>query len=117
MNQIFGYPAVVWATRFLLLLVLVVAGWILLLACARYFRPKHIRAMLGADLPKVEELGAEFHGFKAKLRFNAQAAALNVLENRMDVIETAVGRLWTITEEHSQGLTGLSLEKEGGNVE
>lgn len=112
MSHVFNYPAVYWAARFAVILLLVVAGWLLLLACARYFRPRHIRQMLRADLPKVEELAAEFRGFKARLRFNAQAAALNVLENRMDAIETALGRLWTITEEHSRALTEPSSKRE-----
>lgn len=58
MSHVFSYPAVYWAARFAVILLLVVAGWILLLACARYFRPSHIRQMLRADLPKVEELAA-----------------------------------------------------------
>ena len=117
MNDLWAYPAVYWAARIVLVLLLAVAGWLLLLHCARYFRPRHIRAMLTAELPKVEEFGAEFRGFKATVRFNAQATALNVLENRIDAVESAIGRLWTITEEHSRALTDLSLETENGNAE
>jgi hypothetical protein len=116
MKEIWGYPAVYWAARIILILLLTLGGWLLLLACARYFRPRHIREMLRADLPRVEEFGAEFRGFKARVRFNAQATALNVLENRIVAIESAPGRLWVITEEHSQALTDLTLKTEDGDA-
>ncbi|HET7232974.1 MAG TPA: hypothetical protein VFJ16_23395 [Longimicrobium sp.] len=114
MNHVLGYPGVYWSARIFVMLVMAITAWIVLLMLARFFRPKHILAMIRADPPKVEELGAEFRGFKAMIRFNAQAAALNVLESRMADVESAVGRLWSITEEHSRALAELSPENGGG---
>jgi hypothetical protein len=111
MSQILSYPAVYWSVRILVILASLGIAWVMLLVLARFFRPRHIGAMLRADPPKVEELAAEFKGFKARLRFNAQATALGVLENRMEVVEISVERLWGITEEHSRGLAKLSVEE------
>lgn len=117
MNDLIGYPVVYWSLRILLIVLALVSAWLFLVNTARYFRPSHVREMLRADLPKVEEFGAEFRGFKAKIRFNAQATALNVLENRIEALESGLRRLWAITEEHSRALTELSLKTENGNGE
>lgn len=47
----------------------------------------------------MDEIGGEFGGFKGRIRFNAQAAALNVLENRMIAVEGAIEHLLVITGE------------------
>jgi hypothetical protein len=71
-------------------------------------------ALIKADPPRVEEIGGEFGGIKGRIRFNAQAAALTVLENRIDANEAVIGRLWTVAEEHGRALA--ELKKEKGNA-
>jgi hypothetical protein len=99
MSHIFTYPGVYWIARVMAMVVMLGGTWLIILVLARFFRPKHVVALVRADPPNVEEVGGEFGGLKARVRFNAQASALKVLEHRIIQVEGAVGQLFAITGE------------------
>jgi hypothetical protein len=111
MSHILNYPGVYWVARILAIVVMAAITWLALLMVARFFRPRHAVAMLRADLPKVDELRGEFGGVKGAIRFNAQASALGVLEDRIGAVEEATDRLWQIVDDHSRGIEDLMKER------
>jgi hypothetical protein len=90
MGQVFGYPAVYWSARFLLIVGMAGTGWLLVLLLARFFRPKHIVQMFRAAPPRVHEIGGEFRGVKATVKFAAYDDALEVFEARLSLLEYSV---------------------------
>jgi len=114
MNLIFGYPAVYWSVRIFVMLVTASAGWMVLLMLARFFRPKHILAMVRADPPKVDEISGEFRGFKARITFG-RTAALDVLEHRIAAVEMSVQRLLKAASHFGNALSGP--EQEDGDAD
>jgi hypothetical protein len=111
MSHLLSYPSVYWTARLLATVSMAGVTWLLLLMMARFFRPKHILAMLRADLPKIDELRGEFGGMKGAIRFNAQASALSVLEDRIGSVEGATDQLWQIVDDHSRGIEDLMRER------
>jgi hypothetical protein len=96
MNEILGWAPVVWTARILLVPVMDSATWITLLLMIRFFRPGNLRKLLRAELPKLDEVGGEFGGAKANVKFVAQGKVLNALEERMAVLERHVETLESV---------------------
>lgn len=111
MNDVFGYPGVYWSARILLMVGALATAWMLLLMLARFFRPKHILAMLRADPPKVDEIAGEFRGFKARITFG-RTAALDVLENRVLIVEGSLREVVRSISEIEQALGQLRRERD-----
>ena len=51
MERILSWPPIFWTARIVLFIVLLGGGWTALLYLARFFRPRHMRALLAARLP------------------------------------------------------------------
>ncbi|HEX6751764.1 MAG TPA: hypothetical protein VF092_31005 [Longimicrobium sp.] len=115
MSDVLSFPGAYWAVRIMATVFMAGATWLAVLVLARFFRPKHIKALVLADPPKLDEIRGEFGGVKGAIRFNAQGSALNALENRIDGVELSLERLWRITEEHSRGLTRMGMEVSDGH--
>jgi hypothetical protein len=110
MNEILGWPPVVWTARILLVPVMGSATWITLVLVVRFFRPRNLRKLLRAELPTLDEVGGEFAGAKANVKFTAQGKALNTLEERVATLELVVERLGRADTE---ALVQLERLKEG----
>lgn len=113
MGQVFSHPAVYWVARVMAMVVMLGGTWLTMLMLARFFRPSHVVRLVMADLPKLEELSGEFGGAKGRIRFNAQAAALRELEDRIDAIEMVLNQLGQVVDGHGDALDDLM--REGGN--
>ncbi|HEU0052936.1 MAG TPA: hypothetical protein VFQ39_07150 [Longimicrobium sp.] len=89
MDRIFGWPLVVWMARIALVTVMGCGAWMLIVLLARYFRPKHVWALMKADLPRLTEVGGEFAGARATVKFEGQNRALDALAERVAALEAA----------------------------
>ena len=113
MSDVLSFPGAYWTVRIMATVFMAGATWLAVLVLARFFRPRHIKALVLADLPKLDEIGGEFGGVKARIRFNAQASTLSSLEHRMVVIEGALERLTAATSEIGRDLYEPELGAEG----
>ena len=77
---------------------------------SRFLSPRNVWKLIRADLPKLDEVGGEFAGAKANVKFVAQGEALNTLEERVATLELIVERLGRADTE---ALVQLERLKEG----
>lgn len=61
-----------------------------LLLLARFLRPKHVWALMKASPPILDEVGGEFAGAKASVKFAAQGQALEAVQQRVAHLEKVV---------------------------
>jgi hypothetical protein len=111
MGQVFGYPGVYWSARFLLIVGMVGIGWLLMLLLARFFRPKHIVQMFRAAPPRVHEIGGEFRGVKATVKFAAYDDVLELLRTQVANLEQRVAKLEAAAYAAATVLKELSHER------
>ncbi|HEX8694690.1 MAG TPA: hypothetical protein VF746_19855 [Longimicrobium sp.] len=104
MDRIFGWPGVYWTARILLIIVMGGGSCVLLLLLARFLRPRHVLALLRSDPPKLDEVGGEFAGAKASVKFAAQSTAMETLSQRVIALEQRVDELRTLGSETTRQL-------------
>ena len=68
MESILSWPPVFWAARVVVLTMLLGLGWVALFYLARFFRPRHVRLLLSAELPAFRSFAgsAEILGQKVE---------------------------------------------------
>ena len=115
MSDVLSFPGAYWTVRIMATVFMAGATWLAVLVLARFFRPRHIKAMVLADPPKLDEIRGEFGGLKGAIRFNAQGSALNELENRIVAMEASMGQLWIVADDHGRALEDF-LEERGNAV-
>lgn len=99
MDRIFGWPGVYRTARILLIIVMGGGSCVLLLLLARFLRPRHVLALLRSDPPKLDEVGGEFAGSKASVKFAGQNTAMDSLSRRVTALEQRVDELRTLGSE------------------
>lgn len=99
MDEIFNWPPVVWPARILLVTLMGCGAWITLVLAIRFFRPGNLMALLRAELPKLDEVGGEFAGAKASVKFGAPGKAMSSLEQRVASLEDVVEQLGLVDTE------------------
>lgn len=98
MQSLLQWPPVLWALRIVTLVVLVDGLALFALVTARFFRWKHVKQLVLADLPRVQSVGGGIGGTKATVELATgeaeQIAALGervaALQQRLDVLVRAV---------------------------
>ena len=118
MDRIFGWPPVYWTARILLVIVMGGGAWILFVLFARFLRPKVVWALFKSDPPMLDEVGGEFAGAKATVKFSRHDEALKSLDARVVTLEENVGKLrLAVTTASAPGnaVDPPSDSKEGGN--
>ena len=110
MTQILDFWLVVWTVRLLIITFGVGSSFIALLYLARFFRPKHIRALLTAELPTFKHVAAEVKVLGQELKASGDL----VLEINRE--ESAVMRRLEILEEQVRSLLGIVRRTVGPRV-
>jgi hypothetical protein len=111
MDQILAWPPVIWTARILLVTIMGGSSYVLWLLMARFLRPKNVLELLKAEPPKLDEVGGEFAGAKASVKFAAQGEALKTLTRRVKLLE---GQIETLRVANVDTVDGLM---EGSNDE
>jgi hypothetical protein len=95
MPTVFRWIPLLWTLRVSALIVLVVGVLVYLLLAARFFRWKHLKALLRADLPRVRSVGGELAGTKATIELADAAAEERIasLAARVEALERIVDLL------------------------
>ena len=71
-NEIVAWPPVLWTLRICLVILFAGGSFIALLYLARFFRPKHIRRLVTADLPAFRKVGGTAKLMGQELAINAE---------------------------------------------
>ena len=69
MGAVLGWPPLVWAMRIALLVLLAGCSYVYLLLIAPFFRPKNVRSMVTAGLPRIWRIEAEIAGTRGGVHF------------------------------------------------
>jgi hypothetical protein len=59
------WPPILWTLRVSVLILLSTGTLLFILMTARFFRWKHLKLLLAADLPRIHSIGGEFGGTRA----------------------------------------------------
>ena len=103
MREILDYWLVVWTVRLLIVTFGVGSSFIAWLYLARFFRPKHIRALLVAELPTFKHVAAEIKVLGQELKASGELV-LQVADEeatmlrRLNVLESHVQKLMDALE-------------------
>ena len=107
LTSIFGWPLLLWTIRVGLFIVFVAAIAVFLLLVARFFRFKHIRAMVSAPLPQFKEVGGKFAGVEATAKLleadAATAQQLDAVNKRIDDLVEYIGKIAALVAETDAG--------------
>lgn len=86
MDSVLHWPPVVWALRIGLVVVVMDGLGLFTLLTARFFRWKHVKRLLLADLPQIRSVGGQVAGAGAtvELAQNPRDRQIALLEQRME---------------------------------
>jgi hypothetical protein len=113
MERVLDWPPIFWTIRVVLLILFLGGGWVALLYLARFFRPRHILALLRSGLPAFRSVGGSLQLLGQKAEVNAALDAV-----RDDQLEAGLQRLADL-EERVRGMADSVeyLLRKGGHVE
>jgi hypothetical protein len=100
MQSLLQWPPIFWALRIVTLVVLVDGLGLFALLTARFFRWKHVKQLVLADLPRVQSVGGAIGATKATVELatgeEEQIAALGArvatLQQTIDALMTRIGK-------------------------
>lgn len=103
MTEILDFWLVVWTVRLLIVTFGVGSSFIAWLYLARFFRPKHIHALLVAELPTFKHVAAEVKVLGQELKASGElvlhvAGEEAALLQRLNVLESHVQKLMDALE-------------------
>jgi predicted metalloprotease len=113
MDRIFGWPGVYWTARILLAIVMGGGSLIVLVLLIRFMRPSHVLKVLKSDPPQLDEVGGEFAGAKASVKFAGQSSAVDALGQRVTTLEARVEELWNLSAGTAVTVERLMKESRG----
>lgn len=94
MQSLLQWSPILWTLRIALLIVVAVVVGVFTLLTARFFRWKHVKRLLAAELPRVQSVGGEFAGTRATIELaHQQDEQLIILTDRVAELHSAVLRL------------------------
>lgn len=113
-NGILGWPGVTWTARLFIVLVLFGGGWIFALFLARFFRPRNVVGLVRSPIPRIAEVGGEFAGAEATIKFMEHGEALETVFGRLQMVERRMEELRLAAVETNGEVGRLREERDGG---
>jgi len=99
MQPLFLWPPILWTLRVSVLILLSTSTMVFMLLIARFFRWKHLKLLLKAELPRIQSIGGEFGGTKASVQLARQD------DDRIEKVLQRMDEWQTRTEEWLRSVT------------
>jgi len=95
MDSVLHWPPVVWALRIALVVVRVDGLGLFTLVTARFFRWKHVKRLVLADLPQIRSVGGQVAGAGATVELEQDKSNVQIalLEQRVEELYRRVEEL------------------------
>ena len=95
MDDILGWPPVIWTARAFIVIVVGGGSWTVGLYLARFLRPKHLWRLLTAELPKFEKVGGSVTVLGQELAASAtldtaREREIGALDRRVTILEEQI---------------------------